>query len=84
VTGTSASLAAAAYDAMSARYAEVTGKGVDEPPLDRAMLAAFTEHVTTAGGGMVADAGLAEVGRMSRAPAENERHPRGHLLLSRA
>jgi SAM-dependent methyltransferase len=59
VTGTDTSLAAtaAAYDAMSARYAEVTGQGVDEPPLDRAMLAAFAEQVTSAGGGLVTDAG---------------------------
>jgi SAM-dependent methyltransferase len=36
---------AAAYDAMSARYAEFVQGELSEPPLDREVLAAFAEHV---------------------------------------
>jgi SAM-dependent methyltransferase len=51
---------AAAYDAMSARYAEFVRGGLIEPPLDQALLAAFAEHVRTAGGGLVADVGCGQ------------------------
>jgi SAM-dependent methyltransferase len=59
-TDTSVAATAAAYDALSARYAEVAGPGVGEPPLDRALLAAFAAEVTAAGGGLVADAGCGQ------------------------
>ena len=51
---------AAAYDAASARYAEFVQGELSEPPLDRAVLAAFAEHVRADGGGLVADAGCGE------------------------
>jgi len=51
---------AAAYDAASARYAEFVQGELSEPPLDRAILAAFAEHVRADGGGLVADAGCGE------------------------
>jgi SAM-dependent methyltransferase len=51
---------AAAYDAVSARYAEFVRGELDGLPLDRAVLAAFAEHVRTAGGGLVADVGCGE------------------------
>jgi 2-polyprenyl-3-methyl-5-hydroxy-6-metoxy-1,4-benzoquinol methylase len=62
VTGTPGHLAAtaAAYDAVAARYAEFVQREVHELPLDRALLAAFAEHVQTAGGGLVADLGCGE------------------------
>lgn len=47
---------AAAYDTVSARYAEFVRGELDALPLDRAVLAAFAEHVR-AGGGLVADLG---------------------------
>jgi ubiquinone/menaquinone biosynthesis C-methylase UbiE len=47
----------AAYDAMSARYAELAARELDGLPLDRAVLAAFAEHVRADGGGLVADLG---------------------------
>jgi ubiquinone/menaquinone biosynthesis C-methylase UbiE len=50
---------AAAYGAVSARYAELVRGELDALPLDRAVLAAFAEHVR-AGGGLVADAGCGE------------------------
>lgn len=50
---------AAAYDAVSARYAEFVRDELDGLPLDRAVLAAFAEHVR-AGGGPVADLGCGE------------------------
>jgi SAM-dependent methyltransferase len=48
---------AAAYDAVSARYAEFVRGELDALPLDRAVLAAFAEHVRAGGGGLVADLG---------------------------
>ena len=51
---------AAAYDAASARYAEFVRGELDEPPLDRAVLAAFAEHVRADGSGLVADVGCGE------------------------
>ena len=48
---------AAAYDAVSARYAEFVRDELDALPLDRAVLAAFAEHVLAGGGGPVADLG---------------------------
>jgi SAM-dependent methyltransferase len=51
---------AAAYDALSARYAEFVHGELSEPPLDRAVLAAFAEHVRAGGGGLVADVGCGE------------------------
>ena len=48
---------AAAYDAVSARYAEFVRGELDALPLDRAVLAAFAEHVLDDGGGLVADLG---------------------------
>lgn len=50
---------AAAYDAAAARYAEFVQGELDEPPLDRAVLAAFAEHVRD-GAGLVADVGCGE------------------------
>lgn len=51
---------AAAYDAVSARYAEFVRDELDALPLDRAVLAAFAEHVRAAGAGPVADLGCGE------------------------
>lgn len=51
---------AAAYDAVSARYAQFVRGELDALPLDRAVLAAFAEHVRASGGGLVADAGCGE------------------------
>ena len=51
---------AAAYDAMSARYADFVKGELSEPPLDRAVLSAFAEHVRAAGGGLVADVGCGQ------------------------
>jgi len=51
---------AAAYDAVSARYAEFVRGELDALPLDRAVLAAFAEHVLAGGGGLVADLGCGE------------------------
>jgi ubiquinone/menaquinone biosynthesis C-methylase UbiE len=48
---------AAAYDAVSARYAQFVRDELDGLPLDRAVLAAFAEHVRADGGGLVADLG---------------------------
>ena len=58
---------AAAYDAVSARYAEFVRGELDELPLDRAVLAAFAEHVRAGGGGLVADLGCGR-GPDRRAP----------------
>jgi len=62
VTGISRRLAvtAAAYDAIAVRYAEFVQGELDTLPLDRAVLAAFAEHVRTSGGGLVADLGCGE------------------------
>jgi SAM-dependent methyltransferase len=62
VTGIPGRLAvtAAAYDAIAARYAEFVQRELDALPLDRAVLAAFAEHVRTSGGGLVADLGCGE------------------------
>ncbi len=46
-----------AYDAIAVRYAEFVRKGLDELPLDRAMLAAFAEFARAAGTGPVAELG---------------------------
>jgi SAM-dependent methyltransferase len=51
---------AAAYDAVSARYAEFVRGELDALPLDRAVLAAFAEYVRAGGGGLVADLGCGE------------------------
>lgn len=51
---------AAAYDAMSARYAEHARRELDGLPLDRAVLAAFAEQVRDGGGGLVADLGCGQ------------------------
>jgi ubiquinone/menaquinone biosynthesis C-methylase UbiE len=51
---------AAAYDAVSARYAEFARGELDALPLDRAVLAAFADHVRAEGGGLVADLGCGE------------------------
>ncbi len=51
---------AAAYDTVSARYARLVRDELDGLPLDRAVLAAFAEHVRAAGGGLVADLGCGE------------------------
>jgi SAM-dependent methyltransferase len=51
---------AAAYDAIAVRYAEFVRGELDALPLDRAVLAAFAEHVRTCGGGLVADLGCGE------------------------
>jgi ubiquinone/menaquinone biosynthesis C-methylase UbiE len=62
VTGTPEQLAvtAAAYDAIAVRYAEFVRAELDGLPLDRAVLAAFAEHVRVSGGGLVADLGCGE------------------------
>ncbi len=62
MTGTPEQLAvtAAAYDAISVRYAEFVQGELDGLPLDRAVLGAFAEHVRMAGGGLVADLGCGE------------------------
>lgn len=54
------SVTAAAYDAVSARYAQFVLGELDALPLDRAVLAAFAEHVRADGGGLVADLGCGE------------------------
>lgn len=46
-----------AYDAVAVPYLELARDYLDEFPLDRAMLAAFAEHVRTAGAGPVAELG---------------------------
>jgi SAM-dependent methyltransferase len=51
---------AAAYDAVSARYAEFVRGELDTLPLDRAVLAAFAEYVRASGGGLVTEAGCGE------------------------
>jgi len=51
---------AAAYDAVSARYADLARDELDGLPLDRAVLAAFAEHVRAGGSGLVADLGCGE------------------------
>jgi SAM-dependent methyltransferase len=59
VPGTSSRLAATveAYDAVAIRYADFAAGGLDQLPLDRAVLAAFAESVRAAGGGPVAELG---------------------------
>ena len=51
---------AAAYDAIAVRYADFVQGELDDLPLDRAVLAAFADHVRTCGGGLVADLGCGE------------------------
>ncbi|GAA2649410.1 class I SAM-dependent methyltransferase [Streptomyces vastus] len=46
-----------AYDSVAARYAELFADGLEDWPLDRAMLAAFAEYVRADGAGPVADLG---------------------------
>ncbi|MGH3208682.1 MAG: class I SAM-dependent DNA methyltransferase [Trebonia sp.] len=53
-------MTSAAYDAVSARYAELARTELDGLPLDRAVLAAFAEHVRAGGGGLVADLGCGQ------------------------
>ena len=53
-------MTAAAYDAMAVRYAEFVLGELDRRPLERAVLAAFAEHVRTSGVGLVADLGCGE------------------------
>jgi hypothetical protein len=59
VTESSSYLAATAeaYDAVAVRYADLFRNELDHLPLDRAVLAAFTESVTATGGGRVAELG---------------------------
>jgi SAM-dependent methyltransferase len=47
----------ASYDTVAADYAELLKTELENKPLDRAMLAAFAEHVRAGGGGPVADLG---------------------------
>ncbi|MBQ0855287.1 class I SAM-dependent methyltransferase [Streptomyces sp. BH-SS-21] len=47
----------AAYDTWAARYAELFANGLEDFPLDRAMLGAFAAFVRADGGGPVADLG---------------------------
>jgi SAM-dependent methyltransferase len=51
---------AAAYDAIAVRYAGFVQGELGALPLDRAVLAAFAEHVRASGGGLVADLGCGE------------------------
>ncbi|MFJ2263796.1 class I SAM-dependent DNA methyltransferase [Streptomyces sp. NPDC087844] len=46
-----------AYDVWAARYAELFANGLEDFPLDRAMLGAFAAFVRADGGGPVADLG---------------------------
>ncbi|HZE32365.1 MAG TPA: methyltransferase domain-containing protein [Actinoallomurus sp.] len=46
-----------AYDAVAVRYAELFGNHLADPPLDRALIAAFAELVRAADAGPVADLG---------------------------
>ncbi|TDC21401.1 class I SAM-dependent methyltransferase [Streptomyces sp. 8K308] len=46
-----------AYDAIATLYLELTRDHLDDLPLDRSVLAAFAEHVRTAGPGPVAELG---------------------------
>lgn len=46
-----------AYDTVAADYAEILAGELAEKPLQRAVLAAFAEHVQADGGGSVADLG---------------------------
>ncbi|MEU5704678.1 class I SAM-dependent DNA methyltransferase [Streptomyces aurantiacus] len=46
-----------AYDSWAAPYAELFANGLEDFPLDRAMLAAFADFVRADGGGPVADLG---------------------------
>lgn len=46
-----------AYDSVAARYAELFADGLEDQPLDRAMLVAFAEFVRADGSGPVADLG---------------------------
>jgi SAM-dependent methyltransferase len=45
------------YDALAAEHAEVVASGLEDKPLDRALLATFAELVQAGGGGPVADVG---------------------------
>ncbi|MBL1120521.1 methyltransferase domain-containing protein [Streptomyces sp. 110] len=47
----------ASYDVMAAEYADMVSSDLDAKPLDRALLAAFTELVKAGGNGPVADVG---------------------------
>lgn len=51
------SATAKAYDSVAVRYAEFVRRGLDDLPLDRAVLAAFADFARTAGAGPVADLG---------------------------
>lgn len=46
-----------AYDTVAVLYAELARNELDAHPLDRALLAAFAEHVRASGGGTVAELG---------------------------
>lgn len=46
-----------AYDAVAVDYADMLRDELAAKPVDRAMLAAFAEHIAEAGGGEVADLG---------------------------
>lgn len=48
---------ARAYDTVAVLYAELAKNELDAHPLDRALLAAFAEHVRESGGGPVAELG---------------------------
>lgn len=56
---TDASVAAArdSYDAIAAEHADVVSEGLEDQPLDRALLAVFAELVRAGGNGLVADVG---------------------------
>jgi SAM-dependent methyltransferase len=45
------------YDALAAEHADVVGSGLDDRPLDRALLATFAELVRSGGNDRVADVG---------------------------
>lgn len=47
----------ASYDLMAAEYADMVSSDLDAKPLDRALIAAFTELVKAGGNGAVADVG---------------------------
>lgn len=57
--------AADSYDRVAERYADFVGSGLDDLPLERALLDHFAHEVTDAGGGPVLDVGCGP-GRLTR------------------
>ncbi len=57
--------AADSYDRVAERYADLVGSGLDDLPLERALLDHFARRVTDAGGGPVLDVGCGP-GRLTR------------------